>query len=381
MRNHTSSSSSPVTAYPALARSGLGGNAWGGSRPSIDYEAVKAVVVERPGEVSYRDVQDPVCGPDDVLVRSHRAGVCRTDIELATGIFTDPRWVRFPCIPGHEWVGTVAETGDGVTDLARGEKVVCEGLIPCARCRRCRAGETHLCENLDALGFTRGGGFGEYVLAPRRVVHRLPEHVSLETAVLVEPTSVVLRGLERARPVPGETVGVIGIGSLGAIAIRLAKLLSPAAVIAYGIRDEELELARLLGADGAVNVAAEAPGEGELDLVVECAGSVAAVELATRLVREGGRAVLLGITGEGATLELPADRIALRDVSLLGSVAYTSAVWAQVVSLLGQGLLDLDAIVTHRFPIEEFEAAFALMDSRDGVVGKVVLEHSLGETA
>jgi len=343
---------------------------------------VRAVVIERPHEVAYREVETPVCGPDDVLVRSHRAGVCRTDVEVATGGLTDPRWVRFPCIPGHEWSGTVADMGGNVTDLRPGDRVVCEGMVPCHRCRRCKLGDTHSCESFQSIGFTRGGGYGEYVLAPRHVVHRLPDHVSLDAAVLIEPGSVVLRGLERAHPAPGETVGVIGIGTLGSLAILLARLASPAAIIAYGIRDEELELARRLGADHTVNVAgADAEQEtgrllgGGLDLVVETAGAVPAVELATRLAREGGRAVLLGIAGEGKTLELPADRLPLRDLQLIGSVGYTSAVWTRMVELAAARLVDLEQIVTHRFPVSEFERAFALMDAREGVVGKIVLEH------
>lgn len=342
---------------------------------------MKAVVIERPGEVAYRDVQEPVWGRGDVLVRSHRAGVCRTDLEMASGVFTDPRWVRYPCIPGHEWSGTIAEAGAGVTDLAPGDRVVCEGIIPCTRCRRCRSGDTHLCENHQALGFTRAGGYGELVACPRRVVHRLPDTVSLDAAVLVEPASVVLQGLLRARPSPGQEVGVVGIGTLGSLALALVQLFSPNVLCAYGIREEELELARRLGADRTVNVAehgadTEMGGVGEFDLVVETAGASAAVELATRLVRDGGTVVLLGIAGEGTTVELPVDRFALRDVSLLGSLAYSSAVWARVVSLLTAGLVDLDPIVTHRFPAADFERAFALMDAREGIVGKVVLEHA-----
>jgi len=338
---------------------------------------VKAVVIERPREASYRDVDAPVCGPEDVLVRSELAGVCRTDLDVLLGVL-DSRWVRYPCIPGHEWVGTVAEIGERVTDLAPGERVVCEGIVPCRRCRRCLAGDTNLCERYDQLGFTRGGGYGEYVLAPRHVVHPLPEHVSRDTAVLVEPASVVLRGIERGRAAEGETVGVIGVGTLGALAIRLLSLHAPATVIAYGIRAEELDLARSLGADRTVDLTAQEPEEGGLDLVLECAGSVTAVELATRLVREGGRVVLLGISGAGTLLELPADRIPLRDLELIGSVGYTSAVWSRVVSIVSDGLVDLGGIVTHRFPAADFEAAFALLDARDGIVGKIVLEHAAG---
>jgi D-arabinose 1-dehydrogenase-like Zn-dependent alcohol dehydrogenase len=336
---------------------------------------VRAVVIERPHEVVYGEVETPVCGSGDVLVRSRFAGVCRTDIEVLEGAL-DRRWVRYPCIPGHEWSGIVEEVGAEVGDLEPGDRVVCEGFCYCGVCRRCRAGDTHLCEQYDQLGFTRGGGYGELVLAPRRVVHRLPDGLALDEAVLVEPASVVLKGLLRARLGPGETIGVVGIGTLGALTIVLARLFSPAAVVAYGVREQELELARRLGAAEAIDVSGEAsPHEGELDVVVETAGAVPAVELATRLPREGGRIVALGIAGEGRELCIPADRFVLRDLELIGSVGYTTAVWSRVVELLGAGLVDLAPVVAQRVPVARFEDAFASMSGADGVVGRILLEH------
>ncbi|HEU0335182.1 MAG TPA: alcohol dehydrogenase catalytic domain-containing protein [Gaiellaceae bacterium] len=343
---------------------------------------MKAVVIEQPLDVRYVDVQTPEPGREDVLVRSRVAGVCRTDLEIAAGQLTDPRWVRFPVVPGHEWSGTVTAVGDDVAAVRPGDRVVCEGMIPCNRCRRCKAGETQICENYDQLGFTRGGGYGEYVVVPQHVVHRLPDGVSFESGVLVEPASCVLRGLERGRPSPGETVGVIGIGTLGSLAVTLARLFAPGALLAYGIREEELRFAERLGAGRAIHVAEQDPVAvthehtgGGLDLVIETAGAVDAVELATRLVRPGGRVVLLGIAGEGHMLRLPADRIMFGDMDVIGSCSYTTAVWARVVRLLEEGLVDFAPLVTHRFPAARFEDAFRLLDEREGVVAKVLLEH------
>jgi L-iditol 2-dehydrogenase len=345
---------------------------------------VKAVLIERPHEVGYVELETPTAGPGEVVVRSHAAGVCRTDLEVLHGDLTDPRWVRFPLVPGHEWSGTVAELGEGVDDLSVGDRVVCEGIIPCNRCRRCKEGKTQLCENYDQIGFTRAGGYGEYVRAPRHVVHVLPDSVSFSAGVLVEPASCVLGGLERGRPRPGETIGVVGIGTLGSLAVTLARLYSPGALIAYGVRAAELELAARLGADATVHVdeqdaiaATHGLAGGGLDLVVETAGAVAAVELATRLVRPGGRVVLLGIAGEGRVLELPADRMVFGDMAVIGSFSYSTSDWTRVVGLVRQGLVELDPIVTHRFPADRFEEAFALMDTRDGVVAKVLLEHAV----
>jgi 2-desacetyl-2-hydroxyethyl bacteriochlorophyllide A dehydrogenase len=334
---------------------------------------VKAVIIERPGEVGLRELEAPSAGPGEVVVRSRAAGVCRTDLEVLHGEL-DRRWVRYPCVPGHEWSGEIAEVGDGVEGLAPGDRVVCEGIVPCGHCRRCLAGDTNLCENYDQLGFTRPGGYAELVRVPARIVHRLPEHVSFEAGVLVEPASVVLRALERGRLAKGNAVGVVGVGTIGSLAIVLARLFEPAKVVAYGIRSEELELARRLGADEAVDVSSEPP-LGQLDVVFETAGSVAAVELATRLVADGGRVVMLGIPPEGQMLaSVPANRFSLRDLELIGSFSYTSAAWARVVSLLTDERVDLTPIVTHRFPLDEFQQAFDLLENRNGVVAKIVLE-------
>jgi 2-desacetyl-2-hydroxyethyl bacteriochlorophyllide A dehydrogenase len=336
---------------------------------------MKAVVIERPREVVYRDVEAPAVGRGDVLVRSHGAGLCRTDIEMMTGAFTDPRWVRYPVIPGHEWAGTVVDVGEEVASVRVGDRVVCEGFVSCHRCRRCRAGETQWCERIEAIGFTRPGGYAELVAAPERVVHVLPEHVSFDAGVLVEPASVVLNGLEKAAPCPGEAVGVIGVGTLGSLAIALLRLHSPSRIVAYGVREEELELATRLGATAVVLTSDGTPADDELDLVVETAGAPVAVRLATELCRPGGRVVLLGIAGEGRTLTLPSDLLVGRDMALIGSIAYPAAVWSRVVGLVADRVLDLDPIVTHHFPVSEFEDAVHLMDDRHGIVAKIVLEH------
>jgi 2-desacetyl-2-hydroxyethyl bacteriochlorophyllide A dehydrogenase len=336
---------------------------------------MNAVVVERPQEVVYRELEPPAIGPEDVLVRSRAAGLCRTDLEIITGVFTDPRWVRFPVIPGHEWAGTVASVGRDVDSVRPGDRGVWVGMIACHRCPPCRRGATHWCERIEAIGFTRPGGYAELVAVPARVVHRLPEHVSFDAGVLVEPASVVLHGLLKARPSPGETVGVVGVGTLGALAVTLLGLYSPAAIVAFGVREEELELARRLGATDAQLVGSGSASAGELDLVVEAAGATAAVELAVALCRPGGRAVLLGIAGEGRSLTLPSDLLAGRELTLIGSLAYPADVWAQVVRLVSDRVIDLAPIVTHRFPAREFAQAIRLMDERRGIVAKIVLEH------
>jgi D-arabinose 1-dehydrogenase-like Zn-dependent alcohol dehydrogenase len=138
---------------------------------------VSAVVVDRPNELEVRDVAPPVPAAGEVLVRSHRAGICRTDLDVATGLLDDPRSVRDPVVLADGWGGVVAGVGGDVEELAPGDRVVCEGIIPCGRCRSCRRVATRLWENHDQLGFTRLGGHAELATAPRQVVHRLPDPV------------------------------------------------------------------------------------------------------------------------------------------------------------------------------------------------------------
>jgi threonine dehydrogenase-like Zn-dependent dehydrogenase len=168
---------------------------------------------------------------------------------------------------------------------------------------------------------------------------------------------------------------VIGVGTLGALAIALLRLHAPSRIVAYGVREEELELARALGATEVVLVGDGTPAPDELDLVVETAGAAVAVELATQLSRPGGRAVLLGIAGEGRALTLPSDLLVGKDMALIGSIAYPASTWSRVVGLITEGVLDLDPIVTHRFAMSDFEEAVRLMDDRRGIVAKIVLEH------
>jgi len=343
---------------------------------------MKAIVIDSPNQIEFRDVEKPACGREDVLIRSAKAGLCRTDLELLNGEVPD-QWVRYPLIPGHEWSGTVAEVGADVTELAVGDRVVSEGMIPCNRCKRCKEGATNLCENYDQLGFTRGGGCGEFVVAPRHVVQRLPDDVSFESAVLVEPAAVVLHVISRVMPIPGEAIGVVGIGTLGSIAVQILRLFGPRALIAYGIRPEELDFARKMGATHTVNVAEQDAegathkilGEG-VDLIIETAGSPKALETALNTVRNGGRVGALGIAGESARLEIPSDYFVAKDAAVFGAFSYTTSIWSKVLGLVNNGLVNFDPIVTHRFAAKEFSKAYELMDNRGTeVVAKIVLEH------
>lgn len=335
------------------------------------------MVIDSPGSMTLRDdVPAPTPGGDEVLVRSRVVGVCRTDVEILQGRIGG-HFVRYPCIPGHEWAGVIEAVGAGVAEFAPGQRVICEGMIPCSRCPSCRTGLTNMCANYDSLGFTRAGGLSELVVVPRHVVHPLAEHVSFATGVLVEPASCVLRGLERTRVRLGESVAVVGIGTMGALALLLAGAHRPASLTAIGVRPEELQLARELGADHTIDAGSSDAARQLADppsLVIETAGAPEAVDLATRIVAAGGRVLLLGVAGEGTSLTLPSDRIAWGQMEVIGSIGYTSGAWTRTLDLVTTGMVDLEPVATHRFPLGHVDEAFHRLQHPRGVQAKILIE-------
>ena len=224
---------------------------------------MRAVVVEGPNAVSYREVQAPVVGVGDVLVQSRAAGLCRTDIEMMTGVFTDPRWVRFPVIPGHEWAGTVVEVGADVAVRDVGDRVVCEGMIVCHRCpalpqRRDAVVRAHRGARVHAAGRLRRARRGPRAGRAPPARARLLRRRRPRRAGVGRPA----RPREGAARRPGEAVGVIGVGTLGALAIALLRLHAPSRIVAYGVREEELELAQQLGATEVVLAGDGTPARG-----------------------------------------------------------------------------------------------------------------------
>jgi 2-desacetyl-2-hydroxyethyl bacteriochlorophyllide A dehydrogenase len=327
-------------------------------------------VVEQPGRLALADRPALAPGPGEVVIRPAFCGLCGTDLELRDGL-VDQAFVRYPLTLGHEWSGVVEAVGAGVSGIAPGDRCVAECIIPCGSCQACRAGATNVCTTYAELGFTHEGGASEQVAVPGRVVHILSDAVSLLDAALVEPTSVVMRGLEKAAPEPGQRVLVVGDGTIGLLAAHLAALWSPAEIVMLGRRPEQAELARAMGATGFSTDDRIAEG---FDLVIEAAGATEAMRLAVHAARRGGRVLLLGLPPAGRVLELPADLLVNNDLTLAASFGYTSAAWSRVVQLLDAGRIQPGRIVTHRFALADYPAAFTALAQADGPRGKVMLE-------
>lgn len=348
---------------------------------------MKAFMIHEPHRYGVVDIPTSEPGEGEVLVRSLYAGICGTDVELAKGMVRADA-VNYPCIPGHEWSGIVEKVGPGVKGLKPGDRVVSEGVQHCGHCRFCRQGQTNLCEHMKELGFTIPGGLSEYVVANAMMVHRLPDDFPLDLAALIEPTAVVTRGLWRAKPKPGETIAVIGPGTVGLLAVMIAKLFSPRAIILIGVTDEPLALGRTLGATDVVNLSGEEAadkvrlltGGFGADIVIECAGKSSAVDMALSIVRRGGKVVLLGAAGKEAKMELFSDIFHVKDLEIHGILSYTKETWQDAVNLVTNRLIPVELLIRRRFSLDEVGVALDVLASGQSLGKALIQLESISES-
>jgi len=340
---------------------------------------MKAVVICAPNHALLRDEALPQIGEGEVLVKVAVAGVCMSDVETMKGTRPHP-YVKYPIIPGHEWCGTVERVGAGVKRIVKGDRVAVEGHNFCRACAWCSRGETNLCASYNELGFTLPGGFAEYVAVRADLAHPFARTLPVEAAAMVEPFACVIHGAQRAGAQRGDTVGVVGPGTIGLLAVGWAAMSRPAWVVAVGLDGGNEAIARRMGAtdyltvkdDPGARIREMTSGAGA-DVVFEAAGSEAAVVMALDLARRGGAVILSGIAGGGRRATLESDLFALKDLRVNGVFAYTTDSFEQALRIIESGRLDVRPLVTHTLPLREFEKAFDLLSNRPEPVVKVLL--------
>jgi L-iditol 2-dehydrogenase len=347
-------------------------------------EWMRALVLSAPGRFGLEDVPRPEPGPHEVLCRVRAVSICGTDPHIVAGDYPGFWPLAFPHIPGHEWAGEVVALGADCAELGWriGDRVAGTSHGPCGFCRACLAGRTNLCEQYGRpplhhhYGHNAPGAYAGYVVHSVRSVFRIPETLSWDHACMLDPASIALHTVNRARLSPGCTVAVIGAGVQGLLGAECARVCGAGRVIVVG-RGERLDMAGRLGyetvdAAGPAPVAAvrELTGGAGADAVLECAGTAQAVQMAVQMARRGARIAMVGIPLEDVVL--PVQTIVLDEIDLYG-VRASAGEMAQVIPLAASGRLRLDALITHRFPLEEFEAAYGVFTRREGGALKVIL--------
>ncbi|MEU8699033.1 alcohol dehydrogenase catalytic domain-containing protein [Streptomyces sp. NPDC048680] len=332
----------------------------------------RAITVDRPGEHRLTDGPVPEPGRGEVRVRVAAAGICMSDREVYDG-HRDPRYVRYPVVPGHEWSGVVEAVGAGVDPALTGRSTVAEGFRSCGSCERCRTGETSLCTaGYDETGFTRPGAFADHVVVPARLLHPLADDADLRAAALLEPAAVVAAAVRAGTPEPGERIAVVGAGTLGLLAVQLLAAVSPGELTVIDPRDERAGQAPAFGASEALSPEEAAEMRGRYDLVVETAGAPTTASDACLLARRGGRVVLTGMFAPGAVGIDPV-HLSLSQLTVRSVFGASSASWSYAVRAFTAGLLDPAALITHEFPLERFADAVALVGGGAPGTGKVLM--------
>ncbi len=344
---------------------------------------MRTLRITEPRQAGLFELERPLPGPGEVLVRSHTVALSSSDIELYEGKRPDS-FYRYPTTPGHAWSGVIESLGTFVQDLAPGLKIVAESLVYCGKCRNCRVGLTNLCEtSYSELGFTRPGGLAEFVIVPAHLVHPLPAHARLEDAAMLEPAANVAQAFLRAQPRPGDVIVVMGSNAISLLAVQVARLYSPAAIVFMAFRQERLTLARELGATHTLKPGRQDLGElvTELthglgaDLVFEGSGHPQAVAEALQMVRRGGTIVLEGTAGTGSFLNVEADLFALHHLSVYGIFGASIAAWTYALQLYRDGLLHLAPLISHRFPLDDYQDALDLLLYQQPQALQVLISH------
>ncbi|HEX2501096.1 MAG TPA: alcohol dehydrogenase catalytic domain-containing protein [Methylomirabilota bacterium] len=323
---------------------------------------MRAAVLTGPRAFRLQAVRDPAVGTGEALVRVEAAGICGTDYSIWTG----ERRVRYPLIPGHEFIGDVVAVGPGVTRIAPGHRVAVEPNWGCGACDLCREGSGNLCLARTAVGIDRDGGFAELAVLPERACWPAPAGLPSDVLLFAEPLAVVARAVGRAAPRPGETAAVVGAGTLGLLALQLLRARG-CRVLVVGRTDRRLGLARALGAESTIAGAGEAvadaarrfAGRDGVDVVLETAGTREAVELAVGqvgFVRPGGRIVLTGLPHDPARIDF--FWVVRREIDVRGSMIYRDE-FGEAVALLAGGEVRVEPLLTHRFPLGSIDAALA----------------------
>jgi threonine 3-dehydrogenase len=321
----------------------------------------------------------PQPGPTDVLIKVRKAGICGTDGHIFGWDAWAQRRIHPPLTVGHEFMGTVAAAGEAVRGIVPGDRVSAEGHISCGACLLCRTGEAHICEHVQIIGVDCDGAFADYIRMPAVNVWPLDPEIPDDFGAIFDPLGNAVHTV-MAAGVSAKSVVITGVGSIGLMAIPVARAAGAARVFAVDVNAEKLALAERVGADAVFDardpnlvdeILRRTGGDGA-DVLLEMSGSASAIDSGLQLLRNGGRAALLGIPPDDVKINL-AERIIFKGLTVLGiNGRKMFETWYQTQALVKSGRVDLRPIITHRLPLEQYAEGFELM--RSGKAAKIVFD-------
>ena len=345
-------------------------------------KTMKALVCYGKGEYKY-EPQYPVpeCGPDDIIIKTEACGICAGDVKCMHGAQriwgdgTKPSFAKPPFIPGHEFLGKIVKLGENVQDWDMGDRVTADQIVPCGQCRFCKSGRYWMCQVHNTFGFqnTNNGGMAEYVRYPKTaVVHPVPEDMSLEKALLIEPYSCSKHCIDRAQITNEDVVVISGAGTLGLGMITYAAMKKPYKLIVLDMKQERLDKAKEFGADEVWNPSEENVVEKIMDMTdgygcdiyVEATGHPSSVEQGLSMLRKLGRFVEFSVFGSPVTVDwsVIGDE---KELDVLGS-HLSPYCYPFVTEHIYNGTLNTKGVVSKYFTLDKWEEAFEYATGKFG---------------
>jgi L-iditol 2-dehydrogenase len=343
---------------------------------------MKAVVLESPATLVYKEVDRPEPKPGHAILRMQAASICGSDV---LRVFHGHAKVM-PIILGHESAGIVDAIGEGVDPALVGQPAAIIPLVPCMKCEYCTRGLYASCRSYSFIGSRVAGGFAEYVALPAQNLLLLPPGIDLELAALIEPLSVGAHALSRGGGAAERTVGVVGVGSIGLLAVLMARFKEAKVIIAVDVDDAKLETAKAFGATATFNSrtgdvveAVRSLTGGGIDLALEISGVPSAAEQAVTLARPGGDVVFVGNQPMDKTLPTSLiEHIMRYQLNLHGawmsySAPFPGQEWQDAAAVVAQEGTRLKEIITHRVSLAELPGIFNQIHDRSIVYRKVLI--------
>ena len=342
---------------------------------------MKGLVLEQYNNLVYKDVPEPACDEDGVIIQVKACGICGSDVHGMDG--SSGRRIP-PIIMGHEASGLIVDAGPAVRDFRPGERVTFDSTIYCGACFFCRRGEINLCDSRRVLGVSCGdyrlnGAFAEYVAVPQRILYRLPEKIGFEQAAMVEPCSIAFHAVRRAQVNLNDTVVVVGAGMIGLFVIQSLRLAGCGRIIAVDVDQKKLDLARQFGADigldssqtDAVEMIRNETANRGADVAFEVVGTAAPLKTAAAAVKKGGSLVLVG--NLAPTVDFPLQWVVTREISVLGSCA-SQGEYPACLDMISRGSLTVDRLISACVPLCEGAEWFSRLYNKTPGLMKVILQ-------
>lgn len=332
--------------------------------------------MKEPGCVILEEKAIPKPQPGFVRVRVKAAAICATDLEILDGNIP----ANYPITPGHEWSGIVDAAGSGEDSSWVGKRVVGSNDVVCLKCEACRKGEWRYCPDFEEIGFKRDGAYAEYVIVPAYGLCELPEQVSFVHGALCEPLGVALGTLEKAGASFGDTLVIIGAGSIGLCMLAAAKAMGMREIVVAATTEKRLGIAKQMGA--AYTIATQDRDLVEemkkirpngSDVVIDATGIETCVRQSLKLARKGGTVALAGY-GRGKIMSIRMDDIHINNLRVIGA----GNNWNQhkkAVTMMADGLVDIEHFATNLLRLEDFEEGLELARRRPEGFLKAVFVH------